>query len=94
MCRAGCLPTMKRVSREAKLPEAHGTCKMCSSASIEDIEHLVMTCEAYSRHRSKMLESVDYGPECKTQNDRLDILLGKSMGVSKTDDRTDMAALP
>jgi hypothetical protein len=91
MCRAGCLPILKRVAREAKLPAAHGTCKMCSSGSIEDIEHLVMNCDAYSRQRSKMLESVDFGPECQTQSDRLDVLLGKSTGVSKTDDTTDMA---
>jgi len=91
MCRAGCLPILKRVIREAKLPVAHGTCKMCKSGSIEDIEHLVMVCEAHSRHRSKMLESVNFGPECQTQSDRLDVLLGKSTGVSKTDDRIDMA---
>ena len=47
---------------------------MCSSGSIEDIEHLVM----HSQQRSKMLESVDFGPECHTQSDRLDVLLGKS----------------
>ena len=64
---------------------------MCSSGSIEDIEHLVMNCDAYSQQRSKMLESVDFGPACQTQSDRLDVLLGKSTGVSKTDDRTDMA---
>jgi hypothetical protein len=91
MCRAGCLPILKRVAREAKLPAAHGTCKMCSSGSIEDIEHLVMDCDAYSQQRSKMLESIDYGPGCQTQSDRLDMLLGKSTGVSKTDDRTDVA---
>jgi hypothetical protein len=91
MCRGGCLPTLKRVIREADLPAAHGTCKMCNSGSIEDIEHLVMDCEAHSRHRSKMLESVDFGTECQTQSDRLDVLLGKSTGTSKTDDRIDMA---
>ena len=91
MCRAGCLPILKRVAREAKLPAAHGTCKMCNSGSIEDMEHLVMDCDAYSQQRSKMLESVDFGLECHTQCDRLDVLLGKSTGVSKTDDRTDMA---
>jgi predicted secreted protein len=91
MCRAGCLPILKRVAREAELPAAFGRCKMCGSGSIEDIEHLVMACGAYSRHRSKMLESVDFGAECQSQSDRLDILLGKSTGVSKTDDRTDIA---
>ena len=50
-----------------------------------------MTCEAYSRHRFKMLESVNFGPECQSQSDRLDSLPGKSTGVSRIDDRTDIA---
>ena len=91
MCRAGCLPILKRVAREAKLPASHGTCKMCNSGRIEDIEHFVMDCKAYSQWRSKMLENVKFGPESQTQSDRLDVLLGKSTGTSKTDDRTDMA---
>ena len=91
MCRAGCLPILKRVAREAKLPAPHGTCKMCDSGSIEDIEHFVMDCEAYSQWRSKMLESVEFGLEGQTQSDRLDVLLGKSTGTSKTDDRIDVA---
>ena len=37
MCRAGCLPTLKRVAREAELPASYGTCKMCLSGRIEDI---------------------------------------------------------
>ena len=91
MCRMGCLPTLKRAVREAELPAAHGTCQMCTSGSIEDIEHLIMNCEAYSRHRLKMLQSVRFGPECQTQSDRLDVLLGKSTGASKVDDRIDIA---
>jgi len=58
MCRAGCLPKM--VIREAKLPVARGTCKMCKSGSIEDIEHLVMVCEAHSRHHTKRLVSDNF----------------------------------
>ena len=91
ICRAGCLPILKRVAREAKLPAAHGTCKMCDSGDVEDLDHFVMDCAAYSKQRSKMLESVEFGPDCQTQSDRLDVLLGKSTGVSKTDDRIDLA---
>ena len=36
-----------------------------------------------------MLESAKFGPE--SQSDRLDVLLGKSTGTSKTDDSTDVA---
>jgi hypothetical protein len=91
MCRAGCLPVLKRVAREAKLPPVHGTCKMCNSGNIEDIEHFVLECEAYSKQRSKMLENVHFGSSCQTESDRLDVLLGKSTGTSKTDDTIDMA---
>ena len=48
MCRAGCLPVLKRVAREAKLQSVFGTCKMCNSGNIEDIEHFVMDCDAYT----------------------------------------------
>lgn len=91
MCRAGCLPVLKRVARETGLHAVHGTCKMCNSGNIEDIEHFIIDCEAYSQQRAKMLKSVEFGPECLTQSDRLDVLLGKSTGSSKTDDRIDMA---
>jgi hypothetical protein len=91
MCRMGCLPTLKRVVREAELPPAHGTCQMCTSGSIEDIEHLIMNCDAHSRHRNKMFQSVEFKTECQTQSDRLDVLLGKSTGTSKADDRIDIA---
>ena len=64
---------------------------MCNSGRIEDVEHLVLDCDAYTQQRSKMLESVEFGSDCHTQSDRLDVLLGKSTGTSKIDDRTDMA---
>ena len=91
MCRAGCLPLGKRVAREAGLPAVHGICKMCNSGSIEDIEHFICDCEAYAQPRAKMLESVHFTPECLTRSDRLDVILGRSTGSSKTDDKIDMA---
>ncbi len=92
MCRAGCLPTLKRVAREAELPAAHGTCKMCVSGRIEDIAHVVLDCPAYATHSAKMLESAPPGFDGVVQLDKLDALLGKSAGTSKIDDRTDAAA--
>ena len=92
MCRAGCLPTMKRVVREAELPAAHGTCKMCVSGCIEDIPHFVLDCSAYVTMRTKMLESAPPGFEGLSHAGKLDALLGKSAGTSKIDDRTDAAA--
>jgi hypothetical protein len=64
---------------------------MCNSGNIENIEHLVLECDAYSKQRSKMLESITFGPSCQTESDMLDILLGKSTGASKKDDNIDMA---
>jgi hypothetical protein len=91
MCRAGCLPVLKRVAREARLPAALGICKLCTSGNIETIEHLVMECTAHSKPRSKMLSMVPFGPDCTSSTDKLDVLLGKSTGVSKTDDIIDMS---
>ena len=91
MCRAGCLPTLARLAREADLPTALGTCKMCNSGQIEDMEHLVMSCEAYAQLRLKLLEKVTFGPECLSQSDKLDVLLGKSTGASEVDDKIDLA---
>jgi hypothetical protein len=91
MCRAGCLPVLKRVAREAQLPEVMGICKMCTSGNIETIEHLVMDCTAHSRPRSKLMSLASFGPDCTSSADKLDVLLGKSTGLSKTDDIIDMA---
>ena len=91
MCRAGCLPTLKRVAREAELPASYGTCKMCLSGRIEDITHFMLECSAYVTPRAKMLENSPPGFNELAQAGKLDMLLGKSAGTSKIDDRTDVA---
>ena len=78
-------------TREANLPPTLGVCKMCDSGCVEDIEHLIMSCEAYSQPRLKMLAIVGFDPECRSQSDKLDILLGKSTGNSGVDDSIDIA---
>ena len=83
MCRAGCLPILKRVVREAGLPDCHGVCKMCSSGEVEDIDHLIMSCEAHAKHRTKMLKQVPLDSSL-SRSEKVDILLGKCTGVPKT----------
>jgi hypothetical protein len=31
---------------------------MCSSGEVEDIDHLIMSCEVHAKHRTKMLKHV------------------------------------
>ena len=81
MCRAGCLPTLKRVAREAELPASYGTCKMCLSGRIEDITHFMLECSAYVTTRAKMLENSPPGFNELAQAGKLDMLLGKSAGT-------------
>ena len=64
---------------------------MCVSGLIEDIAHLMLDCSAYATPRAKMLESAPPGFDDLSQPGKLDVLLGKSAGTSKTDDRTDAA---
>jgi hypothetical protein len=93
MCRLGCLPTMARVAREENMYPEHGYCRMCDSGAIEDIQHLLLACPSYERHRVKMINVVDraliqagkepLGNQC--QGDQADTLLGRSTGVAVAD---------
>ena len=105
LCRAGCLPTIARVCKELrdvrKIPlgdeEAH--CRMCKSGAREDIEHIVLHCEAYATHRERMHEKaaeacrvIGFGifaiaPAC----DKMDLLLGRSTGNAVADNNIDHA---
>ena len=84
MCRLGCLPTMTRVVREEKLPPEQGYCRLCGEGD-EDVRHLLVTCSAHDRHRSKMFRVVESallasGEAClggRSKNDQTDVLLGK-----------------
>ena len=39
MCRAGCLPVMRRVAWELDLNANYGTCPLCATNTAEDITH-------------------------------------------------------
>ena len=55
MCRAGCLPVLQRVMWEHKWEPDWARCMMCESGRVEDIKHFLLECEAYRRHRDRMM---------------------------------------
>ena len=95
MCRLGCLPTMARVAREERMPASSGKCRLCESGDVEDIVHLLLTCSAHNKHRTKMLAvsekavtAAGVAPLCgRPMQEQTDILLGKSTGVPAADCR-------
>ena len=95
LCRLGCLPTMSRVVREEKLPASQARCRLCVGDAYEDVQHLILTCPAHHRHRTKMMTAVtraldehcgvDFGGLPIAE--RMDLLLGGSTGTVNADDR-------
>ena len=90
MCRAGCLPLLKRIAREEKLPVIAGICKMCNTGYVEDLDHFILECEAYSKPRTKLSALTSLDPLCLKPEDRLDFLLGRSTGSVDTDTLIDL----
>jgi hypothetical protein len=99
LCRAGCLPVMARVAWELGVNREQGQCLMCRQGE-EDIEHVLLTCQAYSQHREKLFTSVgrSYSRGNSGANileagaDRLiQVLLGASAGCKLTEDEVDRA---
>jgi len=92
MCRLGCLPTMTRLAREENLPSELGMCKLCGLGE-EDTRHVVLECPTHAFHRAKMTERADKallaaGIEPlreRSDENQLEILLGKTTGVAKVD---------
>jgi len=98
MCRMGCLPTMVRVAREEKLPEAEGRCRLCTSNVPEDLRHFLLECPAHRAHRCTMLDAVvdavkvGGGHDLQTMEagKLVDILLGESTGAARGDARVNV----
>jgi len=99
-CRAGCLPIMERVVWELNLSPENGRCMMCESGEIEDIFHVFLSCQAYSKHRVKLFRAVkssfargNDGSDIlvKGQEKLLEILLGAPAGCKLTEDEVDVA---
>jgi len=95
MCRLGCLPTMERVAREEKLQPTQARCRLCDDGEREDMQHLILSCPAHNRHRSKMIAAVSAAVTqpigCAfselDSDSQIDYLLGKSTGIARIDDQ-------
>ena len=75
------------------MPVSFGQCRLCGSGDVEDVTHLLLTCSAHDKHRTKMLAVVEkaatvagVGPlNALPAQEQTDILLGKSTGAAAAD---------
>ena len=100
MWRAGCIPVLSRVMWELDLPADQGICMMCKSRQIETMDHLILSCPAYQKHRERMEMTVEaaysLGNDGASLADTSDsehtrMLMGARAGCSLTEDSIDMA---
>jgi len=100
LCRAGCLPIMGRVAWDLNLGPENGRCMMCGSGETEDILHVFLSCQAYSKHRVNLFRAVtssfargNGGADILVtgQEKLLEILLGAPAGCKLTEDEVDVA---
>jgi hypothetical protein len=102
LCRLGCMPVMERVGREQRpqWPKQCRVCMTCGSGEIEDVQHFLLGCPAYARHRVNMLTRVggvlrrarvplNIDMNDMDRNDRCRVLLGQRMGDPIVEDQID-----
>ena len=99
LCRAGCLPVMARVAWELGVSHEQGRCMLCRQGQ-EDINHIFLSCQAYSQHREKLLSAVrisysrgNSGADILAADDErvVEVLLGARAGCKRTEDEVDRA---
>lgn len=90
MCRVGCLPVLQRVAWENKWDPGWARCMMCDSGRAEDIQHFMLECKAYKRHREWMMSRVAAHAPVET-DERMAALLGARMASRKVEDKIDHA---
>ena len=90
MCRVGCLPVLQRVAWENKWDPGWARCMMCDSGRAEDIQHFMLECKAYKRHREWMTSRVAAHAPVET-DERMAALLGARMASRKVEDKIDHA---
>jgi len=99
MCRAGCLPTLQRITQESKLQAQHARCMMCDSGATENQEHILLKCSAYGELRARMAAQVncafatgvDVFGLLEDAELMMQLLLGKSVGYRPVEDDIDHA---
>ena len=103
LCRTGCLPVMRRVGREARppWPKATRTCVKCNNGHVEDVEHFILRCSSYEKHRNIMLAdarkvfdrstaaltAADF--DAMSPKEQCQVLLGKRFGDPSAENRLD-----
>lgn len=91
MCRAMCLPILKRVVSEERWDAGWAKCLMCDNGEIEDIDHLLLHCSAYSKYRKTMMDTVSSIIGHVGTRERVRILLGGQAGSKHSEDIVDFA---
>ena len=94
MCRLNCLPVMDRVGRERnpKWPKSSRQCMACDRAAVETVEHFVMECPRYERHRALLFRDINkrIPSFCEMQTaEKLHVVLGKRTGTLGLDKAID-----
>ena len=99
LCRAGCLPVLRKVAVEARASQNIAVCLQCDSGEREDMEHFVFDCKAYKRHRERLMTKVtewfrigtgrEWGGE--TRQEQMKVLMGKRIGGRVLEDNVDHA---
>jgi hypothetical protein len=85
MCRLNCLPVMDRVGRERepKWSKVSRTCLACDQSEVETVEHFVMECPRYDRHRAILFRDINRRlpsfSEMQT-SEKLRVVLGRRTG--------------
>jgi hypothetical protein len=62
LCRTNCMPLMPRVVREARASvntPSTGHCLCCAMETVETVQHLLLECPLYARHRSTMIADTE-----------------------------------
>jgi hypothetical protein len=105
LCRTGILPVMDRIGREARppWPKPLRTCGACPLPVVEDVNHFLLVCPLYARHRQRMLQDVRGAlsrPRCPltvlafnalTPSAKAAVLLGKRIGAPAVENIIDRA---
>jgi len=99
MCRAGCLPTLQRITQEKGLQVQFARCIMCASGTTETQEHILLECSAYDELRARLTAQINgafatgvdvFGMVEDTEL-LMQLLLGRSVGHRQVEDDIDHA---
>lgn len=99
MCRANCLPVLSCIAIEEEIQENMAACMMCDGNELEDIEHMILRCDAYKQHRERLfrvvrdnyLEREGMTIDNMNTNELMYVILGKVMSSKIAENNIDHA---